>query len=99
VTMKGADSNLKARLGALAYLWTGARATRLQPPQMRVTLDGSRWFEGPASCLLFGNFGRLTGGVAAFPDADPEDGALEVGLVTAKGPAQWARVFLRMVTG
>ena len=99
VMMKDANSTLKERFGALGYVWTGARATRLKPPAMQVALDGTTWFEGRASCLLFGNLGTLIGGVVAFPDAVPDDGALEVGLVTARGPAEWARVVTRMLTG
>ena len=36
------------------------------------------------------------GGVTAFDDARPDDGWLEIGMVTAEGPVQWARVFARM---
>jgi diacylglycerol kinase family enzyme len=34
-----------------------------------------------------------------FPDADPENGTLEVGLVTAHGLGQWAKVLMDVVGG
>ena len=61
------------RFGRLAYVWTGARATHLKSPTMRIKVDGKKWFEGKASCLLLGNMGTLGGGLVAFPDARSAD--------------------------
>ena len=66
---------------------------------MEVKIDGVKWFEGEASCLLLGNVGTITGGIEAFDDASPDDGWLEIGVTTAKGPIQWARVLGRMSAG
>ena len=99
LTMKTADRALKDRLGRLAYVWTGAKAARERAPKATVTVDGSRWFKGRASCLLFGNMGSLGGGLTAFPNARPDDGILEVGVVTAQGVAQWARVTSMIAIG
>jgi diacylglycerol kinase family enzyme len=53
--------------------------------QTRVEVDGMAWFKGPATCVLVGNMGTVLGGMAAFPDAHPDDGRLDVGIVTAQG--------------
>jgi diacylglycerol kinase (ATP) len=97
--MKEADAGLKRRAGQLAYVWTGIRAARAGVVKMSVTVDGARWFKGRASCLLFGNMGRLTGGLVAFPDARSDDGQLEVGVVMAATTLQWARVLGRLLRG
>ncbi|WP_433242059.1 diacylglycerol/lipid kinase family protein [Streptosporangium sp. CA-135522] len=97
--IKDADRGLKDRLGRVAYVWTGLRHVRGELVQMEVELDGVKWFEGEASCLLLGNVGTITGGIEAFDDARPDDGWLEVGVTTAKGPIQWARVLGRMSAG
>ncbi len=97
--MKEADAGLKARVGRLAYLWTGIRASRARAVKMSVVVDGTDWFNGRASCLLFGNMGRLTGGLVAFPDALSDDGQLEVGVVTAETRLQWARVLGVLLRG
>ena len=97
--IRDADKGLKDRFGRLAYFWTGARNLRGAPADARVRLDGRPWFRGKVSCVLVGNVGRLTAGLAAFPDARPDDGELDVGVVTASGATQWARALARMVTG
>ena len=65
--MKEADAGLKERVGQLAYVWTGIRAARAGVVKLSVTVDGATWFKGRASCLLFGNMGRLTGWVGRIP--------------------------------
>jgi diacylglycerol kinase (ATP) len=94
-----ADKGLKQRVGRAAYVWTGLKATRAARQDLAVTVDDVQWFRGPASCVLIGNLGTVVGGLAAFDDARPDDGRLEVGVVTAKGPVQWARVVGRMAVG
>src|ERR1700694_5808653 len=66
---------------------------------MRIKVDGTPWFKGRATCVLLGNMGTLTGGLPAFPDARPDDGQLEIGVVTAEGTVQWARILTRLATG
>lgn len=99
IMMHYADNSLKEHFGRLAYVWTGTRATAMKSRKIRVKVDGQTWFNGKASCVLLGQMGTLTGGVQAFPHAQPDDGLLEVGVVTAKNALQWARVFSRMVIG
>jgi diacylglycerol kinase family enzyme len=97
--IRDADRGLKERAGRLAYVWTGARNLDAKRVRMRVEVDGRRWFAGKASCILVGNVGTITGGFTAFRDARPDDGVLDVGVVTAKGTYQWSRVLARMVAG
>ncbi|MEO3780288.1 diacylglycerol kinase family protein [Micromonospora sp. B11E3] len=94
-----ADRRLKGRLGRLAYVWTGLRHVRGELVRTRVRVDGADWFDGEASCVLFGNVGTITGGIPAFDDARPDDGALEVGVATAAGAVDWARTLGRMAAG
>jgi diacylglycerol kinase (ATP) len=94
-----ADRGMKDRVGRVAYAWTGLRATRGGRQRVAVDVDGKRWFKGQASCVLVGNLGTITGGISAFDDAQPDDGRLELGVVTAAGPWQWARVLTRMAVG
>lgn len=97
--IREADSRLKDRLGRLAYVWTGLRHVRGGTTRIRVRVDGARWFDGEASCVLFGNVGTITGGIPAFDDARPDDGCLEVGVATASGVLEWVRTLGRMATG
>jgi diacylglycerol kinase (ATP) len=58
-------------------------------------VDGADWYKGKASCILLGNVGKLFGGVEAFEDARPDDGKLEIGVVTAEGLLEWGRILAR----
>jgi YegS/Rv2252/BmrU family lipid kinase len=97
IMMRDADSELKGRFGRLAYVWTGVRATHMTSRNVRIEIDGKMWFKGKASCILLGQMGTLAAGIRAFPDAQPDDGLLEVGVVTAKNALEWARVLSRLV--
>lgn len=97
--IREADRKLKGRLGRVAYVWTGLRHVRGDLVRTRIRVDGADWFDGEASCVLFGNVGTITGGVPAFDDARPDNGALEVGVSTASGAVDWARTLGRMATG
>jgi diacylglycerol kinase (ATP) len=99
IMMKASKGGIKDRFGQLAYVWTGTRATLAEPVKMSIQVDGADWLKAKASCLLLGNMGTLTGGLTAFPDALPDDGLLEVGVVTAHGPIQWARVLALLLRG
>jgi diacylglycerol kinase (ATP) len=59
--------------------------------RVRVRVDGANWFKGTASCVLVGNMGKVIGGLTVFEGSSPDDGRIEVGLVTAKGLVDWAR--------
>jgi diacylglycerol kinase (ATP) len=97
--IRDADSGLKDRLGKAAYIWTGARHVRRAPIKTTVKIDGHTWFTGKASCVLVANVGSIAGGVTAFDHADPEDGLLDVAVVTAEGAWQWARALTRATVG
>jgi YegS/Rv2252/BmrU family lipid kinase len=94
--LDAADRDSKAHLGSLAYVRTGASAIRAAADQVHVMVDGVTFFEGPASCVLVGNVPRATGGLLVFNDATPDDGLLDVGVVTAEGTVQWLRVLGRV---
>lgn len=91
-----AGQEAKTRLGSLAYVRTGVSAIRSEPEPVHVLVDGVTFHEGPASCVLVGNVGRATGGLLVFEHAEPDDGLLDVGVVTADGAVQWLRVLARV---
>ena len=97
--IRDADAGLKDTIGRFAYVWTGAKNVRQSPVKMRVKVDGTVWFKGKASCLLVGNVGNVIGGISAFPDARPDDGRLNVGVVTASGALDWLRTLSRSAIG
>ena len=97
--IRDADAGLKDTIGRFAYVWTGAKNVEGSAVEMRVEVDGKAWFEGEASCLLIGNVGEVIGGISAFPDARPDDGLLDIGVVTASGALDWVRTLGRAAVG
>ncbi|WP_308442084.1 diacylglycerol/lipid kinase family protein [Planosporangium flavigriseum] len=94
-----AKRSLKDRAGRLAYVWTALKHVRDDTARVKIWIDGSKWFDGKASCVLLGNVGTITGGIKAFDDARLDDGWLEVGVARAKGVLQWGRALGRMTLG
>ena len=90
---------LKNRIGKLGYLWGGAKNLRAPSFGAEVAIDGAPWFEGQVATILIGNVGSLFGGLTAFVDAEPDDGRLDVGVVTAEGVVQWARTLSSALRG
>lgn len=97
--IRDADRGLKDKAGRLAYVVTGAKNLSARPTRIRIKVDGEPWFDDRATCVLFGNVGKVFGGLTTFTDARPDDGRIELGVVTADGVWQWARALARTVAG
>jgi len=93
------NGGLKGRLGRVAYVWTASENLRSKPFRADIQVDGAKWYKGKASCILLGNVGELVGGLQAFEDARPDDGMLELGVVTAEGLLDWGRMIARAAVG
>jgi YegS/Rv2252/BmrU family lipid kinase len=97
--IRGADGGMKEKLGRLSYVVTGMRAIRRDAIETRIEVDGMPWFQGRSTCVLVGNMGDVFGGLSAFPDAKPDDGRLDVAVVTADSLLDWARTLGRTAVG
>ncbi|WP_028062262.1 diacylglycerol/lipid kinase family protein [Solirubrobacter soli] len=91
--------NLKDRVGRAAYVWSGTRNLASEEFGARIEVDGAEWYDGQATCILVGNLGSLFGGVEVFPDAEPDDGHLELGVVQGGGLVRWMRILARTAVG
>jgi len=97
--IRDADRGLKDRFGRAAYVFTGARHVRHDPIATKIRVDGEKWFDGEAGCVLIGNVGQISGGITAFDRASPCDGKLDIAVITADGALQWARALTRAAVG
>jgi diacylglycerol kinase (ATP) len=95
----GADRAMKDRLGRVAYLYTAAKGLPARRERVTVDVDGQRFFKGRASLVLAANVGTILGGVELFTASQPNDGLLELGVVTASKPVSWATVAGRVALG
>ena len=94
-----ADRGAKDRLGRAAYVVTGIKNLGARRVRATIDVDGKRFFKGKVACVLAANVGKILGGIEAFPQARPDNGRLELGVVTARNPIQWARTFGRLALG
>jgi diacylglycerol kinase (ATP) len=90
-----ANPELKRRLGRTAYVLAAAKNLQGRPFHARVKVDGKRWFDGGARCVLFGNVGDAFAGLSAFENAKPDDGLLEIGVASPDGILEWGRTIAR----
>ena len=81
---------LKRKLGWVAYAVSGLRHLGARPVRARLRADGGPVLRRRASSVLIGNVGALQGGVALLPGAEPDDGVLDLLVLTARGLAGWA---------
>jgi diacylglycerol kinase family enzyme len=89
-----ADANptLKTRIGALAYVLSGLHQLRRRPARFRIRLDDQPPITRVGQGLLIANLGRLQGGITVVPDAQPDDGVLDVAILGTRTPVDWLRL-------
>jgi diacylglycerol kinase (ATP) len=97
--IKEADRRMKDRVGRAVYLYAGSRNLSARPVNAVIEADGKRFFKGRVSCVLIGNVGRVVGGIEAFSGAQPDDGLLELGVVTAHDCQSEASTTRQLITG
>ena len=83
--LRDANPTLKTRIGALAYVLSGLRQLRRRPGRFRIRLDDQPPITRVGQGLLIVNLGRLQGGLTVVPDAQPDDGVLDVGPADDRG--------------
>ncbi len=93
-----AATRLKHHIGWLAYAISGAAHLALAPARFTIRLDGGAPAEREARSVVVGNSGLLPGGFCLLPDARPDDGVLDVGVLAPHGPFGWTRVATRVLT-
>ena len=62
--IKGADGQLKDRVGRLAYIWTASKNLRTEPFEATIEVNDELWYEGTASCISANWTRRLRSGTA-----------------------------------
>ncbi|MFF7292643.1 diacylglycerol/lipid kinase family protein [Microbacterium sp. NPDC008134] len=84
------DDDLKSKAGWLAYVEAMGRALAgTEMTDITVTIDDRKPEEVRGHTMLIGNCGMLQGGIRLLPDAQLDDGLLDILLVSSEGPLQW----------
>lgn len=91
-------ARLKGTAGWLGYAATGLRRLAGRRMAFEIRLDGGEPIGRQARCVVVGNVGLLPGGFALLPEARPDDGVLDVGILAPSGAFGWPRVGWRVLT-
>ncbi|MFI5844486.1 diacylglycerol/lipid kinase family protein [Catenuloplanes sp. NPDC051500] len=84
------NATAKKHIGWLAYLGGAARHLRGRPMRLRITLDDRPAFRRRARSVIVGNVGRLQGGMRLLHDAKPDDGLLDIAILSPRTLWHWA---------
>ena len=96
--MAGAPESLKRQVGNAAYIASGVR--NMWGPQFKIkmSVDGGIPFSRRAKTVLFGNCGKIFGGLVLMPEAKIDDGFIDSVIMSPKGLAGWTAVLARVVS-
>jgi YegS/Rv2252/BmrU family lipid kinase len=90
--MADTTEEMKRFVGWPAYVSSGFRHLRDPVMHVRLTIDDDVPVLLPARTVLVGNVGRLQGGLELLPDADADDGLLDVVVVAPRTLCDWIRL-------
>ena len=90
--LEGTSETAKRRLGWLAYLGGAVKHLRNRPMRARIVLDGGSPMARRPRSVIVGNVGRLQGGVRLLAEAKPDDGKLDVAILSPNNLRNWAEL-------
>jgi len=97
VIMDEVDPGLKAKIGSAAYFLTVGKALGRLPMKLHIRVDGHHRHRRRAMICVIGNVGVLPGNITLMPDAQPDDGMLDVYLASPHRLTHWVRLFIRLL--
>ncbi|MGX6608091.1 diacylglycerol/lipid kinase family protein [Micromonosporaceae bacterium Da 78-11] len=87
--LEGTSDTAKKHIGWLAYVGGAAKHLRDRPMRIRLVLDGGAPMPRRPRAVIVGNVGRLQGGVRLLNKAEPDDGKLDVAILSPKSLRHW----------
>jgi YegS/Rv2252/BmrU family lipid kinase len=96
--MAGTAPELKQRLGWVAYVVAGAKKLRGRRTSVTLQVDGGPIQQRRVRAVVVGNCGMLQGGIQLMPGAVPDDGWLDVVVVTPRSLLGWVQVTGAVIT-
>jgi YegS/Rv2252/BmrU family lipid kinase len=96
--MAGVDDGLKKKVGWVAYALSGAAALIRLGFGVRVRTDSQRAVSQHARTVLVANCGELTGGLQLIPEAELDDGRLDIVLASPRSLGSWLALALHFIS-
>lgn len=95
--MTGVNDQLKSKVGWLAYFVSGVKAARFPAMKVQISVDDGEFKKFRARTVVVGNVGFLQGGIPLLPDAQIDDGLLDVVVLAPKRFIGWLAIIVRVV--
>jgi YegS/Rv2252/BmrU family lipid kinase len=95
--MRDAPEGLKKTVGWPAYFVSATKHLRGRGIPVDISVDGGAPIHRRVRTVVVGNVGKLQGGIPLLPDAEPDDGLLDVVLIAPRNVLDWARVTGRVI--
>ena len=84
-----APTTLKAKLGSVAYVYSALKHLNDAEMKVEIYVDDLPVLRRRARTVLVGNVGRLQGGVNLLPDAEPDNGQMDVAVLAPRNLGHW----------
>ncbi len=95
--MTGVDDQLKEKVGWFAYFVSGFKALRFPAMKVEISVDGGEFRKFRARTVVIGNVGFLQAGIPLLPDAQIDDGLLDVVVLAPKRFIGWLAIVVRVI--
>jgi YegS/Rv2252/BmrU family lipid kinase len=96
--MEGANEQIKAKVGWLAYVVSGMRNIMFPAVRLEVSVDDGEWTRHSARTVVIGNVGYLQAGMPLLPDAAIDDGVLDAVLLHPSRFLSWIPLAVRVLS-
>jgi YegS/Rv2252/BmrU family lipid kinase len=96
--MEGANEQIKAKVGWLAYVVSGIRNMMFPAVRLDIRVDEGDWTRHRARTIVIGNVGYLQAGMPLLPDAAIDDGVLDVVLLHPSRFLSWIPLAVRVIS-
>jgi YegS/Rv2252/BmrU family lipid kinase len=96
--MEGVNEDIKKKVGWLAYVLSALKALMFPTMKLEVSVDDGEFTRHRARTVVVGNVGSLQGGMVLLPDAQLDDGTLDVVLLYPQQFLSWIPLVLRVLS-
>ena len=95
--MSGVDDNLKKKVGWFAYFVSGLKALSFPTMRVQISVDDGPFHRFRARTVVIGNVGFLQAGIPLLPQAQLDDGLLDVVVLAPKRFIGWLAILVRVM--
>ena len=95
--MEGVNEEFKKKVGWIAYVVSGLKSLMFPAVRVDVSVDGGEFTRHRARTIVVGNVGYLQAGMPLLPDAEIDDGTIDVVLLHPRRFLSWIPLAVRVM--